>query len=50
MLPKLASVHDYEEYCRNYLSKPIFDYLTAYSEDGHTKKANETDFNMIKLK
>lgn len=50
MLPKLASVPDYEDFSRFYLSKPIYDYLSGYSEDGHTKIENEKDFEYVKLK
>jgi isopentenyl diphosphate isomerase/L-lactate dehydrogenase-like FMN-dependent dehydrogenase len=50
MVSKLASVPDYEDHVRAYLSKPIYDYLSGYSEDGHTKVDNEKDFEYIKLK
>jgi isopentenyl diphosphate isomerase/L-lactate dehydrogenase-like FMN-dependent dehydrogenase len=50
MLSKLASIPDCEDHVRTYLSKPIYDYLSGYTEDGHTKNDNQTDFEFIKLK
>lgn len=50
MLTKLASIIDYEEYAKITMSKPMFEYLQGYSEDGHTKAANHKDFEYIKLK
>lgn len=46
----MASVLDYEDYAKAVLSKPIYDWLNVYNEDGHTKKDNEKDFEHIKLK
>jgi isopentenyl diphosphate isomerase/L-lactate dehydrogenase-like FMN-dependent dehydrogenase len=50
MIPKMAAVSDYEEFAKKTLSKPYYENIAGYAEDGIAKQDNEKDFELIKLK
>lgn len=53
MVRRMASLHDYEDYARETLSRPVFDHLVAHRSDLEELQSRQDsiqDFQRIKLK
>lgn len=44
MIPKMASLSDYEEFAKRTMAKTHFDYINSFAEDGVAKHDNLNDF------